>query len=175
MMIDRRDEEQGQSNATNNLPGNGVVVRENTTKLKLLLPVGKERAWELIATSEGLASWLPAACIGRVAVGELLAFRWNDGSVEQFRVRSLGEKHSSVRLDWRHGAELRFYLHGRLTTLTVEVEYRNTTQGGKDQVRELPIWGFRLANLKSVAVRGHDLRSRSTEPRRSWKVGFIDV
>jgi hypothetical protein len=173
-MIDRKGEGHGRSTA-NNLSGNGIFLRGNTTKLKLLLPVGKKRAWELIATSEGLASWLPAACVGEVAVGELLSFRWDDGSEERFRVRRLGEKHSSVRLDWRHGAELRFYLHGRLTTLTVEVEYRNTMEGRKDQLRELPMWGFRLANLKSVAVSGQDLRSRSTESRRSWKVGFIDV
>jgi len=142
--------------------------------MKILLPVGKERAWDLIATSEGLASWFPKRCTGIVNVGGLLTFVWADGSVDRFLVRRLGEKRSSFALDWRNGAELRVYLHGRLTTLTLEVEYKNNPEGRKDQLRELPSWAFRLANLKSVAVHRRDLRSGSAMPRRSWKVGFID-
>ncbi len=56
------------------------------------------------------------------------------------------------------------YLHGRLTTLTLEVEYKDASQGRKDQLEELPKWAFRLANLKSVAVNGKDLRSGSAMP-----------
>lgn len=142
--------------------------------MKMLLPVGKKRAWDLVATVEGLASWFPTACIGTVAVGEFLAFVWEDRSVDRFRVRRLGERHSSIAFDWRQGAEMRVYLHGRLTTLTLEVDYGRDPQGRNHQLRDLPRWAFRLANLKSVAVNGRDLRSASAMPRRSWKAGFID-
>ncbi len=141
----------------------------------MLLPVGKPRAWDLIASAEGLASWFPIGCEGTVNVGESLKFAWESGSVERFRVRRLGAKRSSFGLEWRHGAELRIYLHGRLTTLTLEVEYKNSVEGRREQLSELPRWAFRLANLKSVAVYGRDLRSATAMPRRSWKVGFIDV
>jgi hypothetical protein len=162
------------------LTANGEVTRinpftrRNTTKLKMLLPVGKPRAWELITTVEGLASWFPVGCAGTVAAGEELTFRWADGSVERFRVRRLGDRRSSFALDWRRGAELRLYLHGRLTTVTLEVEYRPGRQGRRDQLAELPLWAFRLSNLKSVAMGGRDLRSQSALPRRSWRAGFID-
>jgi len=33
--------------------------RDNFTKMKLVLPVGKQKAWELIATPKGIASWHP--------------------------------------------------------------------------------------------------------------------
>ncbi len=105
-------------------------VLGNVTRMKMLLPVGKERAWDLIETSEGLTSWLPARCNGAVRVGELLTFVWEDGSVDRIRLRRLGEKHSSLSFDWRHGAELRVYLHGRLTTLTLEVEYKDNQKAG---------------------------------------------
>lgn len=152
----------------------GPFIRQHTTKLKMLLPVGKPRAWELIATAEGLASWFPVGCGGKVAVGELLAFRWSDRTVERFRVRRLGNRRSSFVLDWRRGAELRLYLHGRHTTLTLEVEYSRDREGRRDQLEELPLWAFWLSNLKSVAVNGRDLRSKSTMPRRSWRAGFVD-
>lgn len=148
-------------------------VLGNVTRMKMLLPVGKERAWDLIATSEGLTSWFPAGCAGTVRVGEFLTFAWEDGSVDRVRVRRLGEKHSSLSFDWRHGAELRVYLHGRLTTLTLEVEYEEIRKR-KDQRQELPRWAVRLANLKSCAMHRRDLRNGSTLSRRSWKVGFID-
>src|SRR5205823_9219629 len=91
-------------------------LRGNVTKLKILLPVGKPRVWALVATPEGLASWFPTACHGKAAAGESLAFQWDDGSMEQFRVRRLGAKRSSVAFAWRRGTEWRIYLHGRRTT-----------------------------------------------------------
>ena len=159
--------------------GNGLVnetpcVVGNITRMKMLLPVGKARSWDLIATSEGLASWLSKRCTGTATVGGLLTFGWADGSVDRFRVRRLGKNRSSFAMGWRNGAELRVYLHGRLTTLTLEVEYKNTLSGRSDQISELPRWAFRLANLKSVAVNRRDLRSGSTMLRRSWGAGFID-
>ena len=59
---------------------------------------------------------------------------------------------------WKHGAQIQFYLHGKMTTLTLEVEYQNTRMGRVHRVSELPIWAFYLANLKSVALGGPDLR-----------------
>ena len=156
-------------------PPVGIFLRDGWTKMKMLLPVGKPRAWDLIATPRGLASWFPVACTGTVGTGRVLTFRWPDGSEERFRVRRVGDKHSSLRFDWRRGAEVRFYLHGRLTTLTLEVAYRRNPQGRRDQLDELPLWGFRLANLKSVAMEGPDLRSTSRLGRRSTDAGFIDA
>ena len=142
--------------------------------MKMLLPVGKARAWDLIATAEGLASWLPSRCEGTVEEGEWLTFAWPDGSSDRLRLRRVGKKHSAIALDWTREAEFRVYLHGRLTTLTLEVEYRKNSEGRRHQLSELPRWAFWLANLKSVAVHGRDLRSRSTMPRRPWNAGFID-
>jgi hypothetical protein len=150
-----------------------VVDRGNRTKMKMLLPVGKARAWAMIATPEGLASWFPKACRGTFAVGQRLWFEWEDGSAEEFRVRWMGDKRSSLVMSWRRGAEWRIYLHGRRTTLTLEVDYRPGVEGRRDQLRELPIWAFRLANLKSVALGGRDLRSEA-ERAGSPAAGFID-
>ncbi|TLZ44272.1 MAG: hypothetical protein E6K19_04930 [Methanobacteriota archaeon] len=85
--------------------------------------------------------------------------------MEQFRVRRLGAKRSSVAFAWRRGTEWRIYLHGRRTTLTLEVEYGPGIAARREQLRELPFWAFRLANLKSVALSGQDLRR--TDMRRS--------
>jgi uncharacterized protein YndB with AHSA1/START domain len=165
----------GVSTADVKIPWADGFLRGNVTKLKILLPVGKPRAWALIATPEGLASWFPAACRGRAAVGESLAFQWDDGSVENFRIRRLGDKRSSVAFAWRRGAEWRIYLHGRHTTLTLEVEYGPGMEGRREQLRELPLWAFRLANLKSVALSGRDLRGTDARRGGSSAEGFIDV
>ena len=155
----------GVSTADVKIPRADGFLRGNVTKLKILLPVGKPRAWALVATPEGLASWFPTACHGKAAAGESLAFQWDDGSMEQFRVRRLGAKRSSVAFAWRRGTEWRIYLHGRRTTLTLEVEYGPGIAARREQLRELPFWAFRLANLKSVALSGQDLRR--TDMRRS--------
>ena len=75
-------------------------------------------------------------------------------------------------MQWRNGGRLRYYLHGKLTTLTLEVEYPKNADGRGNQVSELANWAFFLANLKSVALNGPDLRNKG--PSRSWKKGFID-
>jgi len=146
--------------------------RDNFTKMKLVLPVGKQKAWELIATPKGIASWHPLRCEGRVAIGEILEYFWREGISESFEVKYLGAKHSAIQLRWRDGAILRFYLHGALTTLTLQVEYPATSQGARNQSAELPYWAFYLANLKSIALGGHDLRNDL--PGRTWAKGFID-
>ena len=70
---------------------------------------------------------------------------------------SLGERHPSFQMQWRNGGRLRYYLHGKLTTLTPEVEYPRNTEGHKQQISEIAQWSFLLANLKSVALGGPDL------------------
>jgi hypothetical protein len=140
------------------------------TKMKMVLPVGKKRAWKLIATPRGLASWFPDRCDGRVAAGSFLEFGWRDGSSENFRVIYVGDKHSAFRLARRDGSQLRFYLHGKMTTLTLEVGYPSNAR--RTQISELALWAFYLANLKSVALSGTDLRHQLTG--RSKKIGFID-
>ncbi|MBO0887849.1 hypothetical protein J2P12_01970 [Candidatus Bathyarchaeota archaeon] len=142
------------------------------TKLKIVLPVGKKRAWKYIATPAGLARWLPSNCTGKIMPGESLKFDWRDGFSEQFRVVCVGEKHSSLRLRRRDGSDVRFYLHGKMTTLTLEVGYPKTVAGRNSRVSELPLWGFRLANLKSVALGGPDLRHQLRG--RTWRMGFVD-
>ncbi len=128
--------------------------------MKIVLPVGKERAWRMIATPDGLASWFPTKCTGHMTPGGLLEFGWKNGKSDVFRILYLGEKHSSFRMRWLDDAMIRFYLHGRMTTLTLEVEYQNNLTGRLDQLSELPQWAFYLANLKSVALGGPDLRNR---------------
>ena len=142
------------------------------TKIKMVLPVGKKKAWTMIATPRGLAAWFPSRCSGKVLPGNLLAFGWRNGLVERFRIIYLGEKHSSFRLEWRHGTIVRFYLHGKMTTLTLQAEYPDNAIGKASQLDELPQWVFYLANLKSVALGGPDLRPRLKG--RSKEEGFID-
>ena len=140
--------------------------------MKMVLPVGKKKAWELVATSAGLASWLPVKCSGPVIVGGFLKFGWRGGRSEKFRVLIIGEKHSSFRMAWRDSAVIRFYLHGRMTTLTVEVHYPDSLEGRANQIEELTFWAFHLANLKSVALGGPDLRHGLRG--RTKEEGFID-
>ncbi len=140
--------------------------------MKMVLPVGKPRAWDLIATPAGMTSWFPMRCEGRVATGEVPEFFWRRGVSEKFEVKYVGEKHSALQLRWREGEILRFYLHGAMTTLTLEAEYPSTAEGTRNQITELPLWAFYLANLKSVALGGPDLRNSS--PGRSWDKRFID-
>lgn len=147
-------------------------LRGNVTKMKTILPVGKRKAWRLIATPRGIASWFPISCTGRVAAGSTLRFHWPDGETEWFQVLRLGEKRSSFHMQWRNCGRVRYYLHGKLTTLTLEVEYPKNADSRGNQVSELAHWAFFLANLKSVALNGPDLRNK--EPSRSWKKGFID-
>ncbi len=147
-------------------------VRGNVTKLKMVLPIGKERVWNLIAKTEGISSWLTIRCGGEMVVGRLLKCRWLGPRWLQLKVIYMGEKHSSFRLRREDGTEVRFYLHGRMTTLTLEVHYSRTAEGRKRQISELPLWAFSLANLKSVALDRIDLRHNLSG--RTAENGFID-
>ena len=146
-------------------------AKGDMTKMKLFLPVSKKEAWRLVATPKGLASWFPTSCKGRVLPGRTLEFRWLDGTVENHRVISMGEANSSIILDWWETGKAAFYLHGREPThLTLQVTYAGSAR--KWQVPELVGWSFFLSNLKSVAMKGPDLRNRNQ--RLSWKKGYID-
>lgn len=150
----------------------GSIPRGLTTKMKMVLPIGKKRAWNLIATPKGLESWLPIKCIGVMEPGNRLEFGWRDGDVEGFQIISLGVEHSSFRLVREDGVQIRFYLHGRMTTLTLEIEYPTSPVARRSQVTEVPFWAFHLANLKSVALNGQDPRHRLRG--RAKARGFID-
>ncbi|MBI3859088.1 MAG: hypothetical protein HY296_02450 [Thaumarchaeota archaeon] len=159
-------------NKSGHKPPPGGLGSKYLTKLKLILPVGKYRVWNLLTTAGGISSWLAHECRGDPVPGRPFGMTWRDGSSEEAMVVYMGEKHSSFRFRWRGGAEVRFYLHGRLTTLTLEVEYPKTRSGEARLVSELPFWTFALANLKSVALGGPDLRNDL--PGRISKAGFID-
>jgi len=144
----------------------------HVTKLKILLPVGKEKTWRLMATTKGLESWFPTECHGTVKIGSSLEFVWPNHESESFPVLYVGEKHSALSLGWRKGGRLRFYLHGRLTTLTLQLEYPRTVTDKTGQAREIGQLAFFLANLKSVALKGPDLRSGVR--RKRWDTLFLD-
>ncbi len=150
---------------------NNPYSKGDVTRMKLVLPVSKKEAWRLIATARGLASWCPSKCRGRLLRGQTLEFEWPDGSVETHRVVRVGDGNSSLALDWWHGGRVQFYLHGRQPThLTLRVEYPRSAKRWRST--ELVGWTFFLSNLKSVAMKGPDLRSKN--PKLSWKRGYID-
>jgi len=138
----------------------------------MILPVGKKKAWRLITSHRGICSWFPAHLEGKIEAGEQLRFDWRGERSENYKVLYLGPKHSSFRLQQSVGVKVSIYLHGRLTTLTLEVEYPGTPKAKRDQASEVARWAFFLVDLKSVALGGPDLRNNLQG--RSWVKGFID-
>ena len=147
-------------------------LQESLTKLKIILPVGKTLAWKLIATPKGITSWLLKKCLGDFTPKSDLIFTWPEGTTERVRVVYVGAKHSSLQLDRENQSRLRFYLHGRMTTLTFEVEYRRCKRWRQLQASELAPWTFSLANLKSIALGGPTLLNRTWDRTRTK--GFVD-
>jgi hypothetical protein len=146
-------------------------AESNNEKMKIVLPIGKSRAWKLLTTRRGICSWYAVSCNGKISTGEQLEFSWTDEKPVKHRVLSMGQRHSSFLLERKDGTRLSFYLHGRLTTLTLEIAHP-PTKGRRDRTADVRLWAFFLANLKSVALGGPDLRN--TLRGRSWKHGFID-
>jgi hypothetical protein len=142
------------------------------TKMKMVLPVGKKKAWRLITSRRGICSWFPFNVEGKLAIGEQLRLAWPGEKPIDYRILYMGPKHSSFSLQRADGVKVRIYLHGRLTTLTLEVEYPQARNVSGDQASEIARWAFFLANLKSVSLKGPDLRNRLQG--RSWAKGFID-
>ena len=146
----------------------------NVTRLKVVLPCAKREAWRLIGTPDGLASWFPVSCKGRMAVGEMLEFGWPSGAPDRFRILDFKEG-DHWEMDWQAGGpgRVRYSLRGEgIVVFELEVTYDNTEEGRKWQLLESAPWAFYLANLKSAALKGPDLRSQ--EPKISWKDGFLD-
>ncbi len=147
-------------------------VRGNVTRLKLLLPCNRKKAWKLIATPSGISSWFPITCKGRVAAGKSLVFGWPGGDTETVRVLEV-TKGESLQTDWWQLGKVRYSVKGNdPTVFTLEVRYPKKGKGKSWQIPELVGWTFFLSNLKSIAMKGPDLRSN--DPKRSWKKAFID-
>src|SRR5262245_53377188 len=89
-----------------------------------------------------LEKWLASRVHGVVKSGTSLEFSWRNGRLENFQIQYVGEKHSAFRLEWRYGTIVRFYLHGKMTTLTLEAEYQHSVIGRARQIAELPQWAF---------------------------------
>lgn len=142
------------------------------TKIKMVLPAGKKNAWELISTPTGITSWLLEGCSGHFQPRNDLVFTWPGGTQERVHVVYMGEKHSSLQLQRQNQSRLRFYLHGRMTTLTLEIDYRLCKRWKQLQSSELGIWAFSLANLKSIALGGPNLLNKM--PGRTRMKGFVD-
>jgi len=146
----------------------------NTTRLKVVLPISKAEAWRLIGTSQGLSSWFPVSAKGRMAVGEMLEFGWSSGPADRFGVLDWKEG-EHWEMEWVAGGpgRVRYSLRGeKPVVFELEVTYDNTEEGRKWQLVEAAPWAFYLGNLKSVAMKGPDLRTR--DPKVSWKDGFLD-
>ena len=146
----------------------------NVTRLRVVLPSSKADAWNLIGTAHGLSSWFPVSCGGRMAVGETLEFGWTGSSPDRFRILDWKEG-DHWEMEWRAGGpgRVRYSLKGDgPTVFEIEVSYDNTELGRKWQVLEAAPWAFFLANLKSAAMKGPDLRTK--DPKVSWRDGFLD-
>src|SRR2546421_10521728 len=88
--------------------------RSNATRMKMILPVGKKKAWRLITSRRGICSWFPVFLEGKIVVGELLRFAWPGEQSVNYKVLYLGPKRSSFRLQRADGVKVSVYLHGRL-------------------------------------------------------------
>ncbi len=142
--------------------------------MKVALPCSKAEAWRLIGTPEGLSSWFPVTVQGRMGIGEMLEFYWPSGTPDQFKVLDVREG-DHWEMSWQAGGDgrVRYSLRGdRPTTLELEVTYDNTERGRQWQLLEVGPWAFYLANLKSAALKGPDLRTR--DPKVTWKDGHLD-
>ena len=146
----------------------------NVTRLKVVLPCSKAEAWRLIGTTQGLASWFPVSCQGRMGVGEVLEFGWTSGAPDRFKILDFKEG-DHWEMDWQAGGpgRVRYSLRGEgPVVFELEVTYDNTEEGRKWQLLELAPWAFYLSNLKSTAMKGPDLRTK--DQKMSWKDGFLE-
>jgi len=58
----------------NPLPAVAPFMKGNVTRLKLLLPCSMDKAWQLVASPKGLASWFSISVKGRIALGKMIEF-----------------------------------------------------------------------------------------------------
>lgn len=146
----------------------------NVTRLKMALPCSNQDAWNLVGRVEGLSAWLPVSCKGRVSIGETLEFGWTSGNPDRYRVLDVKEG-VFWEMDWQAGGpgRVRYSLRGEDAVIfELEVTYDNSEEGRNWQLLEVAPWAFYLSNLKSVAMKGLDLRTMDL--KISWKNGFLD-
>ena len=146
-------------------------MRGNVTRLRILLPCSRTAAWQLVASPKGLASWFPTSVKGRIVPGKKIEFGWTNGT-EEHKVLGL-KRNDSWQMDWWDSGRVRYSVKGgNPIVFTLEARYPKKGEGKKWQVQELAGWSFFLGNLKSRAMKGPDLRSKST--KFTWKRGFLD-
>ncbi len=155
----------------NPLSTQAPFVKGSLTRLKLVLPCTKTRAWHLVGTPKGLASWFPTHVKGQIRPGKVIEFGWTSGT-ENHRVLNV-KKGESWQMDWWEKGRVRYSVNGSDPTIfTLETRYPKKGQGKEWQVQELASWSFFLGNLKSRSMKGPDLRNKST--KYTWKKGFVD-
>jgi uncharacterized protein YndB with AHSA1/START domain len=150
-------------------------IKENLTVLKVFLPVRADKAWELISTPKGIFSWFPKACLGQIVEGETLEFQWDSSNPDKFKVLQV-VPNQYWEMEWvvaDQGGKVRYGIKAdNSIVFTLEVTYPRNPTGKEAQDSEVAPWSFMLANLKSIASGGPDLRSHHPSP--IWKEGFID-
>ncbi|EQB63502.1 MAG: hypothetical protein RBG1_1C00001G1081 [candidate division Zixibacteria bacterium RBG-1] len=147
-------------------------IQGNITKLKVLLPGERKKAWQLVGTPQGMGKWFPLECLGKIAKGETIEFIWVAGAPEKFKVLDVKEN-ESWEMEWVEGAKVKYHLESESPVIfSLEVSYPDNEQGKATQLIEVAGWTFYLANLKSVVMGGPDLRRKNSS--YGWKEGFID-
>ena len=109
-----------------------------------------------------------------MGVGEMLEFGWAGGAPDRFKILDWKEG-DYWEMDWQAGGpgRVRYSLRGEgPVVFELEVTYDNSEEGRKWQLLEAAPWAFYLSNLKSIAMKGLDLRTK--DPKISWKDGFLD-
>jgi len=147
-------------------------VQGHKTFMRVTLPCDMNRAWELIGTPAGLEKWFPKRCEGQIISGQKLIFHWLSDPANEFSVLEVMEN-KWWEMSWFEGGKVRYRLEdGSPVIFNLEVHYPESEKGKEIQILELPPWGFLLANLKSIASNGPDLRNQNT--RFNWREGFIE-
>lgn len=155
----------------NPLAKENPFVKGNLTRLRVQLPCHSSQAWKLIATPKGLSSWFPTSVKGRITPGKSIEFGWLTGK-ETHTVIDV-KKGESWAMDWWEKGKVRYNIKGdNPTVFTLEARYPKKGEGKSWQLQEVAGWAFFLSNLKSVSLKGPDLRNKN--PKFSWKKGFID-
>ena len=146
-------------------------VQGHITKLKIILPCDGRKAWELIATPEGLAGWFPDCVVGKIAKDEEIEFHWPGEPPGKFTVLDVVEGRW-WEMSWYDGSRIRYAIEENGHVIfKLEVSYSRDQKGKEIQILVLAPWGLMLANLKSRILNGPDLRNN--DPAFPWKDGYL--